>query len=66
MLTRQALLGNLNKRYILLCRLFLRGFIKEEKLIRVLRRFNRRINPDVSYDYLLVWERRLSRIEDKV
>jgi uncharacterized protein (DUF2461 family) len=66
MLTKQALLYNLNKRHILLYRLFLNGYITNPLLIKYLTRFNRRVNWNVDYTYLLKWENRLSKIEDSV
>jgi uncharacterized protein (DUF2461 family) len=66
MLTKQALLYNLNKRHILLYRLFLNGYITNPLLIKYLTRFNRRVNWNVDYTYLLKWENRLSTIEDSV
>jgi uncharacterized protein (DUF2461 family) len=66
MLTKQALLYNLYKRHILLYRLFLNGYITNPLLIKYLFRFNRRVNWNVDYTYLLKWENRLSKIEDSV
>ena len=66
MLTKQALLNNLCKRHILLYRLFLNGYINNPLLIKHLTRFNRRVNCNQHYSYLLKWESRLSRIEDQV
>ena len=66
MLTKQCLLNNLYKRHILLYRLFLNGYINNPLLIKHLTRFNRRVNCNQHYSYLLKWESRLSRIEDQV
>jgi hypothetical protein len=66
MLTKQALLYNLNKRHILLYRLFLNGYITNPLALKYLTRFNRRVNWNVDYTYLLKWENRLSKIEDSV
>jgi hypothetical protein len=66
MLTKQALLNNLCKRHILLYRLFLNGYITNPLLIKYLTRFNRQVNWNADYSYLLKWESRLSRIEDQV
>ena len=66
MLTKQALLNNLYKRHILLYRLFLNGYITNPLLIKYLTRFNRRVNWNADYSYLLKWESRLSIIEDQV
>lgn len=66
MLTKQTLLDNLNKRHILLYRLFLNGYVTNPLLIKHLTRFNRRVNCNQHYSYLLKWESRLSRIENQV
>jgi hypothetical protein len=65
-LTKQALVDNLYKRHILLYRLFLNGYITNPLLIKYLTRFNRQVNWNADYSYLLKWESRLSRIEDQV
>lgn len=65
MLTKQALSENLHKRYILLCRLYLNGYITNPHYVTQLLRFLSRVDS-TNYANLLKWERRLTRIENHI